>query len=70
MVIFFGALALFRWGLDAAREVFLDDTWYVPAARALLKTGEMTRQEHPPLGELLITPAWRPLATMRSVGGR
>ena len=54
VVIFFGALALFRWGLDAAREVYFDETWYVPAARTLLKTGEMTRQEHPPLGKLLI----------------
>ena len=54
VVIFLGALALFRWGLDAAREVYFDETWYVPAARALLKTGEMTRQEHPPLGKLLI----------------
>jgi dolichyl-phosphate-mannose--protein O-mannosyl transferase len=54
IVIFLGALALFRWGLDAAREVYFDETWYVPAARMLLKTGEMTRQEHPPLGKLLI----------------
>ena len=54
VVIFLGALALFRWGLDAAREVYFDETWYVPAARTLLKTGEMTRQEHPPLGKLLI----------------
>ena len=54
VVIFFGALALFRWGLDAAREVYFDETWYVPAARTLLKTGEVTRQEHPPLGKLLI----------------
>src|SRR5664279_2891942 len=54
VVLFLGALALFRWGLDAAREVYFDETWYVPAARTLLKTGEVTRQEHPPLGKLLI----------------
>ena len=54
IAIFVAALALFRWGLDAAHEVYFDETWYVPAARALLKTGEMTRQEHPPLGKLLI----------------
>ena len=34
IAIFLGALALFRWGLDAAREVYFDETWYVPAARA------------------------------------
>jgi dolichyl-phosphate-mannose-protein mannosyltransferase len=54
VAIFLGALALFRWGLDAAREVYFDETWYVPAARTLLKSGEMTRQEHPPLGKLLL----------------
>jgi dolichyl-phosphate-mannose--protein O-mannosyl transferase len=54
VVIFVGALALFRWGLDATHEVYFDETWYVPAARTLLKTGEMTRQEHPPLAKLLI----------------
>ena len=34
VVIFVGALALFRWGLDATHEVYFDETWYVPAARA------------------------------------
>ena len=54
VVVFVAGLALFRWGLEAARDVYFDETWYVPAARTLLKTGEMTRLEHPPLAKLLI----------------
>ena len=53
-LVFVGALALFHWGLDAARDLYFDETWYVPAARALLKTGEILRPEHPPLGKMLI----------------
>ncbi len=52
--VFVGSLALFVWGLGAARDVYFDETWYVPTARALIKTGEMLHQEHPPLGKLLI----------------
>ena len=52
--VFFGSLALFLWGLGAARDVYFDETWYVPTARALIKSGEMLHQEHPPLGKLLI----------------
>jgi dolichyl-phosphate-mannose--protein O-mannosyl transferase len=54
LLIFAGALALFRWGVEAARDVYFDETWYVPAARALLKNGEILRPEHPPLGKMLI----------------
>ena len=54
LAVFLAGLALFRWGLDAARDIYFDETWYVPAARTLLKTGEMTRQEHPPLAKLLM----------------
>ncbi len=52
--VFVGSLALFLWGLGAARDVYFDETWYVPTARALIKSGEMLHQEHPPLGKLLI----------------
>ncbi len=52
--LFFGSLALFLWGLGAARDVYFDETWYVPTARTLIKSGEMLHQEHPPLGKLLI----------------
>ncbi|MGD0562719.1 MAG: phospholipid carrier-dependent glycosyltransferase [Roseiarcus sp.] len=53
-IVFLGSLALFLWGLGAARDVYFDETWYVPTARALIKTGEMLHPEHPPLGKLLI----------------
>jgi dolichyl-phosphate-mannose-protein mannosyltransferase len=54
LVIFAGALALFRWGLEAAHDIYFDETWYVPAARALLKNGEILRPEHPPLAKMLM----------------
>jgi dolichyl-phosphate-mannose-protein mannosyltransferase len=53
-VVFFASLVLFLWGLGDARDVYFDETWYVPTARALIKTGEMLHQEHPPLGKLII----------------
>jgi len=53
-VIFLASLAAFLSGLDAAGEIYFDETWYVPAARAWLQSGEMLHQEHPPLGKLLI----------------
>jgi dolichyl-phosphate-mannose-protein mannosyltransferase len=52
--IFAGSLAAFVWGIGSAGEVYFDETWYVPAARAWLNSGEMLHQEHPPLGKLLI----------------
>jgi dolichyl-phosphate-mannose--protein O-mannosyl transferase len=52
--VFAGSLALFLWGLGAAREIYFDETWYVPTARTLIKTGTMLHQEHPPLGKILI----------------
>lgn len=51
---FVPSLLLFLWGIDRYRELIFDETWYVPAARKLLETGEMLHQEHPPLGKLLI----------------
>jgi dolichyl-phosphate-mannose-protein mannosyltransferase len=53
-VIFAVSLGLFLWGVTAAPDIYFDETWYVPTARTLLKSGEMLHQEHPPLGKLLI----------------
>ena len=52
--IFVLALVALGVGLSAPNELYFDETWYVPAARSLLASGEMLRQEHPPLGKLLI----------------
>lgn len=54
VVVFVASLALFVWGLGAAHDVYFDETWYVPTARAWVQSGEMLHQEHPPLGKLLI----------------
>jgi dolichyl-phosphate-mannose--protein O-mannosyl transferase len=54
VVVFVASLAAFLWGIQAAKDIYFDETWYVPAARTLLKTGEMTRQEHPALAKSLI----------------
>ncbi len=53
-LVFAGSLALFCWGLGAARDLYFDETWYVPTARTLIQSGVMLHQEHPPLGKLLI----------------
>jgi dolichyl-phosphate-mannose--protein O-mannosyl transferase len=53
-LVFMASLAAFLWGIQAAKDIYFDETWYVPAARTLLKTGEMTRQEHPALAKSLI----------------
>ena len=52
--IFAASLAAFLWGIDSASEIYFDETWYVPAARAWLKSGQMLHPEHPPLGKLII----------------
>jgi dolichyl-phosphate-mannose-protein mannosyltransferase len=54
LVIFFASLAFFNWGIAFYPDPYFDEIWYVPAARELLHSGEMTHQEHPPLGKLLI----------------
>ena len=54
LAIFVASLVLFLWGVDRYRDLIFDESWYVPTARKLLETGEMLRQEHPPLGKLLI----------------
>ncbi len=53
-IVFLLALAAIGVGLSQPGELYFDETWYVPAARELLNTGDMLRQEHPPLGKLLI----------------
>ena len=58
-VVFVGSLALFVWGLDAAREIYFDETWYVPTAREILKSGVVLHPEHPPLAKLLIAAGLR-----------
>jgi dolichyl-phosphate-mannose--protein O-mannosyl transferase len=57
--VLLGSLGLFVWGLGAARDVFFDETWYVPTARALIKSGAMMHEEHPPLGKLMIAGGMR-----------
>jgi dolichyl-phosphate-mannose-protein mannosyltransferase len=52
--VFVVGLVAFSIGITAPDEPYFDETWYVPAARTLLSTGEMLRQEHPPLAKLLI----------------
>jgi dolichyl-phosphate-mannose--protein O-mannosyl transferase len=58
-VVLLGSLGLFVWGLGAARDVYFDETWYVPTARGLIKSGAMMHQEHPPLGKLMIASGMR-----------
>src|SRR4051812_11871945 len=53
-LVFLASLAAFLAGIDAAKDIYFDEAWYVPTARAWLATGEMLHQEHPPLGKLLI----------------
>ena len=58
-IVFVGSLALFVWGLDAARDIYFDETWYVPTAREILKSGVVLHPEHPPLAKLLIAAGLR-----------
>jgi dolichyl-phosphate-mannose--protein O-mannosyl transferase len=58
-LVFVGSLALFAWGLDAARDIYFDETWYVPTAREFLKSGVVLHPEHPPLAKLLIAAGLR-----------
>jgi len=52
--VFLVSLGAFLWGIGAAPDLYFDETWYVPTARAWLKSGQMLHQEHPPLGKALI----------------
>ncbi|MGO9740785.1 MAG: phospholipid carrier-dependent glycosyltransferase [Roseiarcus sp.] len=48
------ALAAFVFDLGSPAKIYFDETWYVPAARAWLATGENLHPEHPPLAKMLI----------------
>jgi dolichyl-phosphate-mannose-protein mannosyltransferase len=48
------SLAVLAPGFTAAKDVYFDETWYVPTARQWLATGEMLHPEHPPLAKMLI----------------
>ena len=54
MAVFLVSLAAFAPGFTAAKDVYFDETWYVPTARQFLATGEMLHPEHPPLAKMLI----------------
>jgi dolichyl-phosphate-mannose-protein mannosyltransferase len=54
VVVFLLSLLVFLWGIEAAPDLYFDETWYVPTARTWLQTGQMLHQEHPPLAKLLI----------------
>ena len=53
-VLFFLSLALFLIDLGSPPKIYFDETWYVPAAREWLKSGNLLHPEHPPLAKLLI----------------
>jgi dolichyl-phosphate-mannose-protein mannosyltransferase len=53
-VVFLVALAVLAPGFNAARDVYFDETWYVPTARQWLDDGQMLHPEHPPLAKMLI----------------
>jgi dolichyl-phosphate-mannose--protein O-mannosyl transferase len=55
VVVFLASLAAFLVDIGAPAKIYFDETWYVPAARQWLATGEMLHPEHPPLAKLLIS---------------
>ena len=54
VAIFLVSLAAFAPGFSAAKDVYFDETWYVPTARQWLADGAMLHPEHPPLAKMLI----------------
>jgi dolichyl-phosphate-mannose-protein mannosyltransferase len=54
LILFAASLALFVVDIGAPAKVYFDETWYVPAAREWLATGNLLHPEHPPLAKLLI----------------
>ena len=40
VVVFLVSLAAFLWGIEAAPNLYFDETWYVPTARAWLKSAD------------------------------
>ena len=53
-LVFLIALAALAPGFTAAKDVYFDETWYVPTARQWLADGQMLHPEHPPLAKMLI----------------
>jgi len=53
-LIFLASLAACLWDVGSPGHIYFDETWYVPAARAWLATGENLHPEHPPLAKVLI----------------
>jgi dolichyl-phosphate-mannose--protein O-mannosyl transferase len=54
VAVFLLSFAAFAPGFDAAKDVYFDETWYVPTARQWLADGQMLHPEHPPLAKMLI----------------
>ena len=54
LIVFAVSLVVFLAGISAAKDIYFDETWYVPTAREWLKSGEILHQEHPPLAKFLI----------------
>jgi dolichyl-phosphate-mannose--protein O-mannosyl transferase len=54
VAVFLVSLAAFAPGFWTARDVYFDETWYVPTARQWLADGQMLHPEHPPLAKMLI----------------
>jgi dolichyl-phosphate-mannose-protein mannosyltransferase len=59
VLVFLLSLLAFLWGIEAAPDLYFDETWYVPTARTWLQTGQMLHQEHTPLAKLLIAVSLR-----------
>ena len=54
LIVFAVSLAALTPGFTAAKNVYFDETWYVPTARQWLANGVMLHPEHPPLAKMLI----------------
>jgi dolichyl-phosphate-mannose--protein O-mannosyl transferase len=59
VAVFLVSLAALAPGFSAAKDVYFDETWYVPTARQWLANGEMLHPEHPPLAKMLIAAGMR-----------
>ena len=53
-LIFLVGLGAVSFDLGAPDHIYFDETWYVPAGRTWLATGENLHPEHPPLAKMLI----------------
>jgi dolichyl-phosphate-mannose--protein O-mannosyl transferase len=59
LAVFLVSLAALTPGFSTAKDVYFDETWYVPTARQWLANGEMLHPEHPPLAKMLIAVGMR-----------